>query len=52
VGAIRLHAEGLRVEEIDQPVSGEGEVPVRVHAAPITRGKLDWPVDRLPAITS
>lgn len=50
--AVRLHAEGLRVEEIERPVPGEGDVLVRVHAAAITRGELNWPVDRLPAIPS
>jgi NADPH:quinone reductase-like Zn-dependent oxidoreductase len=52
VRAVRLHAEGLRVEEIGQPVPRAGDVLVRVHAAAITRGELDWPVDRLPAIPS
>jgi NADPH:quinone reductase-like Zn-dependent oxidoreductase len=52
VRAVRLHAEGLRVEEIGRPVPREGDVLVRVHAAAITRGELDWPVDRLPAIPS
>lgn len=50
--AARLYAEGLRVEEVDRPVPGEGEVLVRVHAAAITRGELEWPADRLPAIPS
>jgi D-arabinose 1-dehydrogenase-like Zn-dependent alcohol dehydrogenase len=40
------------VEDVDQPVPGEGEVLVRVHAAGITRGELEWPVDRLPAVPS
>jgi NADPH:quinone reductase-like Zn-dependent oxidoreductase len=52
VRAVRLHAEGLRVEEIERPVPREGDVLVRVHAAAITRGELDWPVDRLPATPS
>jgi NADPH:quinone reductase-like Zn-dependent oxidoreductase len=38
------------VDEIGRPVPREGDVLVRVHAAAITRGELDWPVDRLPAI--
>lgn len=50
--AVRLHAEGLRFEEIAQPEPGPGEVRVRVHAAAITRDELTWPTDRLPAIPS
>jgi NADPH:quinone reductase-like Zn-dependent oxidoreductase len=50
--AVRLHPDGLRLDDVDQPVPGEGEVLVRVHAAAITRGELEWPVDRLPAIPS
>jgi NADPH:quinone reductase-like Zn-dependent oxidoreductase len=48
--AIRLHDDGLKVEEIETPSPGPGEVLVRVHAAAITRGELEWPVDRLPAV--
>ena len=54
--AIRLHSPGrledLRLEEIEAPRSRPGEVLVRVHAAAITRGELEWPIDRLPAIPS
>jgi NADPH:quinone reductase-like Zn-dependent oxidoreductase len=50
--AVRLHPEGLRVDEIETPSPGTGEVLVRVHAAAITRGELEWPTDRLPAIVS
>jgi len=52
VRAVRLHHDGLEVEDLDQPVPGEGEVLVRVHAAAITRDELEWPVDRLPAVPS
>lgn len=54
--AVRLHApggiEGLVVEQIETPRPQPGEVLVGVHAAAITRGELDWPVDRLPATPS
>ena len=50
--AVRLHADGLKVEEMETPTPGPGELLVRVHAAAITRGELEWPVDRLPAIPS
>jgi NADPH:quinone reductase-like Zn-dependent oxidoreductase len=54
--AVRLHtpdgAAGLVLEQLEVPVPGAGEVLVRVHAAAITRGELDWPVDRLPATPS
>jgi NADPH:quinone reductase-like Zn-dependent oxidoreductase len=50
--AARLHADGIRVESLAQPVPGAGELLIRVHAAAITRDELTWPVDRLPAIPS
>jgi NADPH:quinone reductase-like Zn-dependent oxidoreductase len=54
--AIRLHPPGrienLRLEKIEVPRSRPGQVLVRVHAAAITRGELEWPIDRLPAIPS
>jgi NADPH:quinone reductase-like Zn-dependent oxidoreductase len=50
--AVRLHAEGLRLDELETPSPGTGEVLVRVHAAAITRDELNWPTDRLPAIVS
>lgn len=50
--AIRLHEDGLKLEEIPRPVPADGEVLVRVHAAAITRDELTWPTDRLPAIPS
>jgi NADPH:quinone reductase-like Zn-dependent oxidoreductase len=42
----------LRIDEIETPSPGAGDVLVRVHAAAITRNELDWPTDRLPAIVS
>ena len=50
--AVRLHEDGLRIEELPVPEPKAGEVLVRVHAAAITRDELTWPVDRLPAIPS
>jgi NADPH:quinone reductase-like Zn-dependent oxidoreductase len=50
--AVRLHEDGLRVEELSQHEAGPGDVLVRVQAAAITRDELTWPVDRLPAIPS
>src|SRR6266550_2953817 len=50
--AVRLHDDGLNVEEIETPSPDPGEVLVRVHAAAITRGELEWPADRLPAVPS
>src|SRR5262245_65677157 len=52
VRAVRLHHGGLKVEEIETPSPHPGEVLVRVRAAAITRGELEWPVDRLPATPS
>jgi NADPH:quinone reductase-like Zn-dependent oxidoreductase len=53
---VRLRAPGgpeqLAVEKANRPQPGPGEALVRVHAAAITRGELEWPVDRLPAIPS
>lgn len=50
--SVRLHDDGLRLEEIPRPEPGTDEVLVRVHAAAITRDELTWPTDRLPAIPS
>jgi len=50
--AVRLHGDGLKVDEIETPSPRPGEALVRVHAAAITRDELEWPVDRLPAIPS
>jgi NADPH:quinone reductase-like Zn-dependent oxidoreductase len=52
VRAVRLHAHGLSVDELDVPQPGAGEALVRVYAAAITRDELSWRVDRLPAIPS
>jgi NADPH:quinone reductase-like Zn-dependent oxidoreductase len=53
--AIRLHApglDGLRHETIETPSPQLGEALVEVNAAAITRGELEWPLDRLPAVPS
>jgi len=54
--AVRLRPPGgvehIAVEELPTPGPAAGEALVRVHAAAITRGELDWPVDRLPATPS
>jgi NADPH:quinone reductase-like Zn-dependent oxidoreductase len=50
--ALRLHPDGLRLEQIDRPDPGPHEVLVRVVAAAITRDELTWPTDRLPATPS
>ena len=51
---VRLRAAGgpeqLALEEAERPRPGPAEALVRVHAAAITRGELEWPVDHLPAI--
>jgi NADPH:quinone reductase-like Zn-dependent oxidoreductase len=53
---VRLRAPGgpeqLAVEEAERPRPAPDEALVRVQAAAITRGELEWPVDRLPAIPS
>jgi NADPH:quinone reductase-like Zn-dependent oxidoreductase len=53
---VRLRVPGgperLAVEAADRPQPGPAEALVRVHAAAITRGELEWPVARLPAIPS
>ena len=50
--AVRLHPNGLKVEEVETPSPRPGDVLVRVRAAAITRDELEWPADRLPAIPS
>ena len=50
--AVRLHSDGLRLDELAVPEPQAGEVLVRVHAAALTRDELTWPTDRLPAIPS
>jgi NADPH:quinone reductase-like Zn-dependent oxidoreductase len=56
MSAVRLVSargvDGLVLEQVPIPRPGSDEALVRVHAAAITRGELDWPVDRLPAIPS
>jgi NADPH:quinone reductase-like Zn-dependent oxidoreductase len=56
MNAVRLHGLGdparLRYERVPRPKPAAAEVLVRVHAAAITRGELDWPEDRLPATPS
>lgn len=49
---VRLHADGLRLEQLPRPEPGPDEALVRVHAAAITRDELTWPTDRLPATPS
>jgi NADPH:quinone reductase-like Zn-dependent oxidoreductase len=53
--AIRLCApglDGLRHDVIETPSLRPGEAFVEVRAAAITRGELEWPVERLPAVPS
>src|SRR3954447_21867488 len=50
--AVRLHGDGLRLEDVPRPEPRSGEVLVRVYAAALTRDELTWPTDRLPAIPS
>jgi NADPH:quinone reductase-like Zn-dependent oxidoreductase len=54
--AIRQHPPGgsasLAYEQLGVPEPAPGEALVRVHAAAITRGELDWPSARLPATPS
>jgi NADPH:quinone reductase-like Zn-dependent oxidoreductase len=50
--AVRLTADGLKLEEIATPEPGPGDVLIRVRAAAITKDELEWPTDRLPAIPS
>lgn len=50
--AVRLHEDGLRLEELPRPEPGRGEVLVHVHAAAITRDELTWHTDRLPTVPS
>ena len=54
--AIRLHPPGtienLTLEDVDTPSPRPGHVLIRVKAAALTRGELQWSLDRLPAIPS
>ena len=52
--AVRLHEDGLRIEQVPVPTPAAGEVLVGVRAAAITRDELTWPevTGRLPAIPS
>jgi NADPH:quinone reductase-like Zn-dependent oxidoreductase len=53
---VRQHSpagpQQLALEEADRPRPRSGEALVRVYAAAITRGELEWALDRLPAIPS
>jgi NADPH:quinone reductase-like Zn-dependent oxidoreductase len=49
--AVRLHDQGLSVDEIDVPRPGVGEALVQVHAAGITRDELTWR-EQLPVTPS
>jgi NADPH:quinone reductase-like Zn-dependent oxidoreductase len=49
---VRIYPDGLRVEEAERPAPHGGEVLVRVFAAAITRGELEWSAGRLPAVPS
>jgi NADPH:quinone reductase-like Zn-dependent oxidoreductase len=53
---VRQHPPGgpasVVYEQLERPEPGPGEALVRVHAAAITRGELDWPASRLPAVPS
>ena len=52
--AVRLHPDGLRIDQIPVPRPAAAEALVRVCAAAITRDELTWPdvTKRLPAIPS
>jgi NADPH:quinone reductase-like Zn-dependent oxidoreductase len=52
VRVVRLYPDGLKVEDAERPAPAAGEVLVRVCAAGVTRGELEWPADRLPAVPS
>jgi NADPH:quinone reductase-like Zn-dependent oxidoreductase len=58
MSAVRVHAAKdpqrpeLEFERVATPRPRAGEALVCVHAAAITRGELEWPADRLPAIPS
>jgi NADPH:quinone reductase-like Zn-dependent oxidoreductase len=41
-----IYPGGLRVEEAPRPIPREDEVLVRVFAAAITRGELEWPAEQ------
>jgi NADPH:quinone reductase-like Zn-dependent oxidoreductase len=49
---VRIYPNGLRVEKARRPVPGRGDVLVRVFAAAITRGELEWPAGRPLAVPS
>lgn len=49
---VRFYPDGLRLEQMERPIPRAGEVLVKVHAAAITRGELEWPAGRLPAVPS
>ena len=40
--ALRKHADGLRIDEVDVPTPGPKQVLIKVHATGITADELEW----------